>query len=273
MPLVLNYKGKTTLPLEVEGLTPEAVAGLSLAEIERFPIRHGSRSEPLAAWFDVSGSPTDGELRFVGDLGGVHWIGARLDAGTIVVEGHAGRHLGSQMAGGRILVSGNADDWLGCEMRGGLIHVRGNAGNHTGAAYRGSRRGMSGGTILIAGNVGNEAGHTMRRGTLAVGGNVGDGTGFNMIAGSIYVFGQCGAQTGAGMRRGTIGLLGTAAPTLLPTFRRASTYQPVFLRMALVELARLGLDWPRDLLQRRVTLYHGDFLALGRGEILVAEDR
>lgn len=272
MPLILKYQAATTIPVELHGLTPDALAQRSLAEIERLPIQYGNRQVPLAELFDVSGSAADGELHLEGDLRSVHGVGAQMTAGTIRIEGDAGRHLGSQMRGGEIHVAGSAGDWVGAEMRGGLIHVRGDAGNQVGGAYPGSRRGMNGGTILIGGRAGDELGHTMRRGTVAVGGDVGDGTGFNMIAGSIYVFGRCSVQPGAGMRRGTIGLFGPERPTLLPTFRQASTYQPSFLRFALLELRRPGFDVPEPLLARRITLYHGDFLALGRGEILVAAD-
>lgn len=271
MPLVLKYKAATTIPVELHGLTPQAAAARSLAAIERFPIQHGNRQIPLAELFAVSGSADDGELRMEGDLRSVHGIGATLTRGRIQIDGDAGRHLGSQMTGGEIHVNGTAGDWLGAEMRGGLIHVRGDAGHQVGGAYPGSRRGMNGGAILIDGRAGDELGHTMRRGTVAVGGDVGHCTGVNMIAGSIYVLGRCGGQPGAGMRRGTIGLFSPERPTLLPTFRRAATYQPTFLRFALLELRRLGFDVPEPLLAGRITLYHGDFLALGRGEILTAE--
>ena len=175
MPLVLKYKAATTIPVELYGLTPDAAAQRSLAEVERLPIQHGNRQVPLAEFFDVSGSVSDGELRLEGDLRGVHGIGAQMAAGIIRIEGDAGRHLGSQMTGGEIHVSGSAGDWVGAEMRGGLIHVRGDAGNQVGGAYPGSRRGIRGGTILIGGRAGDEVGHTMRRGTVVVGGDAGAG--------------------------------------------------------------------------------------------------
>ena len=77
----------------------------------------------------------------------------------------------------------------------------------------------------------------MRRGTLAVGGSCGDAAGFSMIAGTILVFGACGIRIGAGMRRGTIGLFGPDPPRMLPTFRKAGRFRPLFLRLLLRELA------------------------------------
>jgi formylmethanofuran dehydrogenase subunit C len=69
------------------------------------------------------------------------------------------------------------------------------------------------------------------------------------------------------MKRGTIACLGPA-PHLLPTFRYACTYRPVFVALYLrqlrawgfaVEDRHFGGDWKR---------YCGDPVTLGKGEIL-----
>jgi len=271
MPLRLVYKAQTSVPVEVEGLTPNVIRDKPLADIERFEIFHGNEKLSLAEYFSVSGSPADGCIEFQGNLSGVHWIGAGMTEGTVRVEGDAGRHVGSEMTGGEIHVAGNAGDWVGGEMHGGLVHVRGSAGHLIGSAYRGSARGMTGGTILIHGDVGNEIGHTMRRGLLAVGGGSGDFVGLNMIAGTILVFGSAGIRAGAGMRRGTIGLFGREPPKLLPTFRAGSRDKPLVLQL-LFRLLR-ALDFPVDdtLLDSEYRMYHGDMVALGRGELLMPE--
>jgi formylmethanofuran dehydrogenase subunit C len=269
--LRLVYNAQTSVPVEVEGLVPSLVREQSLAEIERFEIFHGNEKLPLAEYFSVSGTPGDQRIEFEGNLAGVHWIGAGMSQGLIHVAGDAGRHVGSEMTGGEIHVAGNAGDWVGGEMHGGLIHVRGRAGHLIGSAYRGSARGMTGGTILIHGEVGNEIGHTMRRGLLAVGGGCGDFVGLNMIAGTIFVFGPCGIRPGAGMRRGTIGLFGTSPPKLLPTFRPGSRDKPLVLQLLFRELRRL--DFPIDdaLMTAEFRMYHGDMVAIGRGELLLPE--
>lgn len=129
---------------------------------------------------------------------------------------------------------------------------------------------MTGGEIHIHGNAGNEIGHTMRRGLIAVAGNAGDALGFNMIAGSVFVFGESGIRPGAGMRRGTIGLLSTShPPDMLPTFRHACTYRPVYLQIYFKELASRGFPVPADCGQAKYHRYLGDFLEFGKGEILV----
>ena len=269
MPLTLTYQGDTTVPVEIEGLTPEAMRDKLLGKIEQFEIFHGNRKLPLAEFFSVSGDASDEQIVFEGDLSGVHWIGAHMTRGSVRVEGDAGRHVGSEMRGGEIHVSGDASDWVGGEMNGGLIHVRGLAGHLIGAAYRGSARGMTGGTILIGGDVGNEVGHTMRRGLIAVGGSIGDTAGFNMIAGTLLAFGPSGIRQGAGMRRGTIGLFGPDPPDMLPSFRRACRYRPDMLGLLFAELRRYDFTVPEALLTAQYDLYHGDLIEGGRGEILL----
>jgi formylmethanofuran dehydrogenase subunit C len=266
--LTLTLRQKSSVPLEVEGLTPDVVRGQSLAEIERFEIYQGNRKQPLADFFAVSGDPSDETIVWQGDLAGVHWIGAKMLSGRMTIEGDCGRHLGSEMRGGEIHVLGSASDWVGGEMHGGLIHVQGRAGHLVGAAYRGSARGMTRGTILIRGEAGNEVGHTLRRGLIAIGGNCGDLAGFNMLAGTILLFGGTGIRHGAGMKRGTIGFFGPHPP-MLPTFRKACRYSPDALRLLAAELKRLEFPLWERVLAAPVDLYNGDFLEGGRGEILL----
>jgi formylmethanofuran dehydrogenase subunit C len=269
--LRLRYTANTSVPVEVEGLTPSAVRDKPLAEIQRFEIFHGNQRVPLAEFFDVSGDPSDARFEFEGDLSGVHWIGAQMSEGEIAVRGNAGRHVGSEMTGGVIHVHGNAGDWVGGEMHGGLIHVLGNAGHLIGSAYRGSKAGMTGGTLLVDGSVGNEVGVTLRRGLIAVGGSCGDFVGANMIAGTVLVFGQCGIRPAAGMRRGTVGLLGGTPPPLLVTFRKACVCRPIFLRLIFRHLQTVGFAVPSDCIGADYGLYNGDHVAIGRGEILIRE--
>ena len=272
MSLTLRFHAKTSVPVEIEEVVPDRLQGKSLAEIERLAIGYGNRKLALAELFSVSGDPSDGHIDLEGELAGVHFIGYGMNSGQIHVHGSAGRHVGGAMNGGRITVDGDVGDFAGCEMHGGLIHVAGSAGDLIGAAYPGSKKGMTDGTILIGGDVGSEVGASMRRGTLAVGGSCGDAVGFNMIAGSILVFGSSGARPGAGMRRGTIGLFGTTPPRLLPTFRAAGRFRPLFLRLLFRELAHLGFPVDLGLLASELLLSHGDLVALGKGEVWMRSD-
>lgn len=269
MALRLTYFGDTKVPVEVEGLTPDWARDKTPEEIERFEIFDGNRKIPLAEMFRVSGDAGDQRFEWEGNLAGVHWIGAHMQSGQMHVHGPAGRHVGSEMRGGEIHVHGNAQGWVGAEMHGGLIHVHGDAGHLVGAAYRGSAKGMTGGVILVDGNAGNEVALTMRRGLIAIGGSAGDLIGFNMLAGTVLVLGECGIRIGAGMCRGTIGLFSPKPPSLLHTFRFATTIKPQIASVIFREVRRKGFNIPDELLNSEFDIYHGDLVALGRGELLL----
>jgi formylmethanofuran dehydrogenase subunit C len=269
MTLTLQLTGRTSIPLEVEGILPESLVGKSLAEIESLPIYHGKERVALAEFFRVSGDSGDESLTWEGELEGVHWIGAGMTRGMLRVCGSAGRHVGSRMRGGTIRVDGNVSDWLGGEMLGGEIDVAGNAGHMVGSAYRGSARGMTGGTLLVRGSAGNEIGHAMRRGLIAVAGDAGDLIGFGMLAGSILAFGRTGIRHGAGMRRGTIGLFGPEPSPLLPSFRCGWRGRLEILRLMDRTLQRRAFATPMPLADTVVDLHHGDLLEGGRGELLI----
>ena len=110
----------------------------------------------------------------------------------------------------------------------------------SGSAYRGSSMGIRGGEILIHGNAGNEVGNAMRRGLIAIGGDCGDFGGVNMRAGTLVVLGRLGSRCGASMKRGSIVSMQPAP--LLPTFGYACRYEPLYLRLYLLHLKRLGMS-------------------------------
>lgn len=267
MAITLAYRGETSVPVEIEGLTPDWACDKSLPEIERFEIFHGNRKIPLAEMFSVAGDAGDKRLEFEGNLSGVHWIGAHMRTGYVNVNGPAGRHIGSEMRGGEIHIEGDAGGWVGCEMRGGFIHVQGNAGHLVGAAYRGSAQGMRGGTIVVDGNAGNEIGLSMQNGLIAIGGEAADMIGFNMTDGTILVLGDAGIRPGAGMHGGTIALLGPTPSAVLPSFRFDRAEQPQKIASILSDLHDKGMQKSESFLPAEVDIYIGDLVADGTGEI------
>jgi len=264
--LTLTYRGSQSVPVEIEGIVPDRLRELSLDAIAELPIFCGNRSVRLDEHFAIAGDAADERLLFRGDLAGVHWIGAKMQAGELRIEGDAGRHVGSNLHGGEIHVSGTVGDWVGAEMKAGLIHVGGSAGDQAGAAYRGSPRGMTGGTLLVQGNSGSETGYLMRRGLIAVGGDAGDFPAWNMIAGTVLVFGTTGMRAAAGMRRGTLAVFGRP-PQLLPTFRPAGLSNPTFLRLYFAELRRRGFTFDDQVADAELRSFAGDGLTVGKGEV------
>ena len=147
--------------------------------------------------------------------------------------------------------------------------MRGSAGRRLGGAYPGERAGMRGGEILVHGDAGDEAGAGLRRGLIAVAGRTGDAAGLSALAGTIVAFGALGTHPGAGMRRASI--VAMTEPGLLPTYARACTYRPPFLRLCLRRLRELGLPVTDAQIEGRYTRWSGDGLELRRGEILILE--
>ncbi|MFN5197380.1 MAG: formylmethanofuran dehydrogenase subunit C [Planctomyces sp.] len=269
MPLTLTLTADTTIPIELEGVTPEKCAGTPASEIPRITVFEGNRKVPLGELFHISGDASDQQLIFRGDLRGVHWIGAGMRSGNIRVEGSAGRHLGSGLAGGRIDVAGDVGGWVAAEMRRGLIRVHGNAGNCAGGALPGSIRGMTGGTLLIHGNCGDEAGLAMRRGLIAIAGAPGEFAGRNMIAGTLIAGGRCGRRAGAGMRRGTLVLAGGSQSPLLPGFSYSGQLQLTTVRLLQKHLHSLNFPIEHPHLCTKMAIHRGDLASRGLGEILL----
>lgn len=263
----LTLRVPSSIPLELDGIIPERLAGLSALEVAKLPIQHGNRTEPLGEFFDVTTPPRQvwADLHIAGDTRSVKGVGAGMASGRITVESSVGMHAGARMKGGRIFLDSSAGDWLGAEMTGGEIEVIGDVGNCVGAAYRGSRRGMTGGTIFLRGSAGDELGLLMRRGLIVVGGDCGEFAGASMIAGTIALLGKSGPRLGAGMKRGTI--LTTREPELPSSFRFACEYRPSVLHLFAKQLTQAGSSVAFG--TGMVRCYRGDLLAGGRGEVLV----
>jgi formylmethanofuran dehydrogenase subunit C len=105
---------------------------------------------------------------------------------------------------------------------------------------------------------------------------VGTAAGYDFLAGTILIGGSAGPRLGAGTRRGTIVLTRASSrssetpisPKLPPTFRRASRYQPTFLRLLARHLAQFDFPFSLDDAAAEYVAYVGDLLTVGKGEIL-----
>ena len=98
-----------------------------------------------------------------GDVKKVKYLGFKISAGEMVIEGSTDLYVGAWMTGGKILAKGNVEAFAATGMKGGELIIEGNAGNYLGAAYRGDWRGMSGGKILVKGNAGSRYRHVHAR--------------------------------------------------------------------------------------------------------------
>lgn len=276
MPLLLDRSAArftaadtTALSVDLTGITPDRIAGLSAAAVARLVVAADCRPTALGDVCDVSGDGADGRIECRGDFSRVHGIGAGMQWGEVVVHGSAGRHAGEAMCGGRLAIVGDAGDWLAAEMRGGTVHVRGGAGDNVAAALPGSGHGMRGGVVMVEGAVGALAGARMRRGVVAIGGGCGAAAACELRAGTVLVIGPVGPHAGVAMRRGSL-IAVSATPRLSATFRRGAVWLPTFLPLLASRLQRAGfrpLAGGADAFRHPWQQWHGDLLSGGRGEI------
>jgi formylmethanofuran dehydrogenase subunit C len=255
-----------TWRVDLRGVTPSALAGLSAVAVERFQVSDGNARVALGDFFRAEPRDDDA-LVFDADLSRFDRVGWQQDAGRIVVDGGVGDYAGAAMRGGELRIGGNAGALAACEMAGGRLTISGNVGDFAASTLPGSMDGMRGGTLVVGGSVGDRFGDRMLRGTAVVFGNVGDFLASRMVAGTIAVGGRVGAHPGFGMRRGSLIFAG-AAPAIAPTFVPAIADAAVFWQLLSRDLAQHGGGF-KDLPTRRIDRHLGDVAVGGKGEIIV----
>jgi formylmethanofuran dehydrogenase subunit C len=270
MPLVLIPASDPAdggpLAIDLAGIVPDRLAGLSLDAVRRLPIRADERQAAVGDLFTVTGDSGADVLECRGDFSNVHRVAAGMASGTVRVTGSVGRRAAEGMRGGRLEVADDAGAGLAVEMAGGEVHVAGSAGDNLAGPLPGGDLGMRGGLVTVAGDVGRVAAQRMRRGIVAVGGSCGEGAAFELRAGTLLVAGEVGPHAGLAMRRGSLVSL-VARPAIPATFRRGRGWLPPFIPLLLARLARAGFR-PAPPVPGRFRQWHGDLLAGGRGEIL-----
>jgi formylmethanofuran dehydrogenase subunit C len=264
--LTLKLRQEPPMRLDLSGLVPSRVAGLSLADIERLGLATEYGPAKVGDLFVVSGGAGD-TITIEAGSDRLDFAGAGLDGGRVVVAGNAGAYAGAGMKAGRLEIAGNAGAWLAAGMKGGLIAVKGSAGDFLGGARAGERFGMAGGTVVIEGSIGTRAGERMRRGTVIARGAFGPAAGSRMAGGTLWTERGFGPGPGPLMRRGT--LIGPAAEGLLPTFADCGRHDLVILRILTRHvMATLGALAPKAL-PPTVRRLAGDMATIGKGEILL----
>ncbi len=265
----LTLKQSPALRVDLRGLTPGALAGLSTAEVERLPLGYGNATLALAEFFSVTPHPDD-TLVFDGGLARFDRVGWQMAAGRIQVEGSVGHYAGGCMSAGELVVNGDAGLLAACEMAGGRLIVEGKVGDFAASTLPGSMDGMRGGLLVVKGDAGARFGDRMRRGTALVFGDAGDFVASRMVAGTIALGARVGAHPGYGMRRGSV-VFASAEPTpsQLATFVPALASAEVFWQLLSRDLAAHGGPFA-GLASRRIKRHLGDVAADGRGELIVA---
>lgn len=210
------------LYIEAECFTPDAVAGKNAAEIAELPIYIGNTTEKVGDYFKVEGAAgeTAAETQLVinGDLSRVKYIGSKMTAGEVVINGDADMHVGSWMTGGKITANGNIGHFAATAMQGGELIVKGNAGNYLAASYRGDWRGMKAGKITVEGNVGSDCGTYMLGGEIVVGGNIDVHVLTHADGGKIIIHGNADSRLGGQACRGEMYVFGQVG-VMMPGYK------------------------------------------------------
>lgn len=255
--------------LDLRGVTPAVLDGLSAAQVAQVRVGHGNALQALGEFFKID-ARADDALVFEGDLSRCDRIGWQMAGGRITVDGSAGHYAGGCMSAGELVVKGSAGLLAACEMAGGSLTVEGSVGDFGASTLPGSMDGMRGGSFIVKGNAGERFGDRMRRGTALVFGNVGDFAASRMVAGTIAIGGQAGAHLGYGMRRGSVVFASAqAAPQIADTFVPALVEPVVFWQLLARDLARHGGPFA-GLPSRRTERHLGDLATDGRGELILA---
>lgn len=252
--------------VDLSPLTPERLAGKSLAQIAALELVSGNRRLRVAELFQVSGTDP-GTLVIRGSCERLDRIGQGMGSGLLLVEGNAGAYLGLDLQGGVIEVRGSAGAYCASRMAGGLIHIHGDVGDFLAAALPGEPHGMRGGTIVVRGSAGDRVADRLRRGQVLIEGNAGRYCASRMIAGTVAVLGRVGEGAGFAMRRGT--LLLETPPPLLPTFNESGTFALPFLPLLVGAWQGLPGAFGTLAAPPRVRRYVGDRAVGGVGEILI----
>lgn len=223
MALTLTLDNDPKVPVEVEEVIPDRIAGLTLSEVSNLTVWVGNRQVKLSEVFKVEGDvaqqPSDVKIVFKGFTARLRRVGEKMSAGEIEVEGDVGPYAGRKMKGGKLTIKGLAGTSLGAKMYGGTIEVFGSASDRVGGAYRGELppAGMRGGTIVIHGDAGAEVGLGMRGGAIIIEGSCDIMPGLSMRGGNILIKGNCAGKAGARMTGGRVVVLGSI-PSILPSF-------------------------------------------------------
>ena len=264
--LTLTLRAAPQGRVDMSGILPATLAGLSVAEIASLPLIMDGRPVALGELFDVVPGEAN-RLVICTDTNCLDYLGKSMTAGTIIVEGPAGHYTGQNLRGGELVIRGHAGHFAASGMKGGLLRIVGNTGDWLGAALIGDRAGMAGGVVAVEGDVGSRVGDRMRRGLILVRGRAGDACATRLLAGTLVIAGGCGDQPGFGLRRGSL-ILGRALATLPTTFNDAGVVDLPYL--GLLRRHADGILPGVVPVLSRVRRYVGDLAYGGKGEILVA---
>lgn len=207
--ITLTPKKFSSIALEFDELIPDKVYNWDKEDFEKYEVPIGNSRFPLTDYFDIevegaAEGPEEVKMILDGDMGRVKYIGCKMSAGEIIVNGDADLQVGAEMTGGSITVNGNAESYAGREMKGGILEIMGNVREYCGTSYIGEWRGMSGGIIKVHGNAGKQLADCMSGGEIYVDGGCDILAGIHMTKGYIEIGGDVTRWPAGQMKNGTV---------------------------------------------------------------------
>ncbi|NMB79552.1 MAG: formylmethanofuran dehydrogenase subunit C [Methanomicrobiales archaeon] len=220
--VTITMKNAPALYLEADTISPDAFAGKNAAQIAELPVFEGNSPSTLGNYFTVTGNAgataADTKVVVRGDVKKVKYIGFKMTAGEVVIEGSADQYVGAWMKGGKLLAKGDVGAFAATAMKGGELTIEGNAGNYLGAAYRGDWRGISGGKIFVRGNAGSDVGMYMLGGEIVIGGDCDVHVMIHAEGGKVVIKGNAKSKLGGQMVEGDIFVFGSI-DVMMPGFK------------------------------------------------------
>jgi formylmethanofuran dehydrogenase subunit C len=222
--VTITLKNAPALYLEADNVSPDAFAGKTASQIAELHVHEGNTTSTLGKYFEVKGdagaTAADTKVVVKGDTKKVKFLGFKMSAGEMVIEGSADQYVGAWMKGGNLVAKGDVAAFAATAMKGGELTIEGNAGNYLGAAYRGDWRGMSGGKILVKGNAGADIGMYMLGGEIVINGNVDVHVMTHAEGGKVIIKGNAKSKLGGQLVDGTIIVFGSI-DVMMPGFKPA----------------------------------------------------
>lgn len=265
-PFTFTLRQEPSQRVDLSALTPDRLAGKSVAEIEKIEIGTTRASTKAGDVFRIDAGDLK-NVRYEGGSSRFDLVGAKLlPEFSIHVEGDVGLQLGRLAKGGRITVSGSAGAFAASGNIGAHIEIRGDAGEMLAGPLAGELAGMSGGRVVVRGKAGARAGDRLRRGILIIEGDAGEDLGSRLIAGTIIALGKTTGRVGYLNKRGSLVL--AQRPEISATYVDCGPHLLTFARLFARSLKSDSAGAAAVLSAGRLQRYGGDTAVYGKGEIL-----
>lgn len=261
--ITFDQKKTSSIALEFDELITDNVYGWTETEFNNYQVPIGNSRFPLTDYFDITvegeaSSPSEVKMILNGDYGRVKYIGSKMSAGEVIVNGNADLNAAAEMSGGIVTIHGNVEAHAGREMSGGKLEIMGNTKEFTGASYIGEWRGMTGGEIIVHGNAGKQCGECLTGGKIHILGDCDILAGIHMTKGTIEIEGNVNRWPGGQMKNGNIIIHGKVGRLLEGFVEQGIVTNPT------VD----GIDYEGKYIE-----YKGDIALKGKGTLLIDAEK